>query len=222
MEVFLGLSLAAVAARAALRHFLPLRRKTVGPLSGRFNRRSVRGGVSRVVDAVRSSRRGGGEEGMVRRSPAMELLPLRGRRSRGRRRLLPVWYGSVGSFSCPDAASSFLQLAQGLAGRHRDRRRPAVVALEAKVVFGHGSASEREGSRRGCERVSVAVVVDLSGAPSTLVGVLMILTNALWRFGLPSPAWVVPVVQRSEFIQEFQERSKTHSFNCLFTGVMNL
>lgn len=202
--MFLGLSLAAVAARAALGHFLSLWGEAVGPLSGRFGWRDVGGGVSGVVslcgveggrDGVRR-RRGGGEEGVVRRSPAVELLPLRGRRPRGRRRLLPVWPGSAGSLSSPDVTRSLLHLAQGLAGRRGDGRRPAVAAVEAEVVFRHGSASERERSRRGGEGVSVAVVaaaVSLSGAPSTLLGLLMILINALWRSGLPPPARVVPV-----------------------------
>lgn len=133
---------------------------------------------------------------MVRRPPAVELLPLWGRRPRRGRRLLSV---GPGGFSSPDAAGSFLHLAQGLAGRHGDGRGPALAAVEAEVVFGHGPAPEREGSRGRSEGVSVMVVaaaIRLPGTPATLLRGLMVLTEALRRSGLTSPARVVPVMGR--------------------------
>lgn len=172
--------LAAAAPGAAVRRLGPLWREAVGPLPGLLRWRDVGGGVGLRRVGVRSSRRSRRrEQGVVGRTPAVELLPLGRRRSGRRRRLLPVLPGVAGGDT---AASSFLHLAQGLTGRRGDGRRPAVAVVEAEVVLRHGSSSERQrGWRRG-EGGSVVVITaaaaaGLSGAPPTLMEV--VLTDAL-------------------------------------------
>ncbi|TNN60032.1 hypothetical protein EYF80_029701 [Liparis tanakae] len=121
-------------------------------------------------------RRRGGEQGVVGRAPAVELLPLRGRRPRRRRRLLlPVMGGA--SPSSPASARSLLHLAQGPAGRRENGGRPA------EVVLGHGSSSQGEGGGRGgVGGVSGGIVV----APSTR----LLRAGLLWGSGVPPPAGV--------------------------------
>lgn len=133
---------------------------------------------------------------MVRCSPAVELLPLRGWWSWRRGCLLPVLPGNARCISTSHVA--FLHLTQGLAGCHGNRRGPALAAVEAEVVFGHGSTSEIKRSRRRCKGVAVVVIgaaVRVSEAPSRLVEELLVLTDVLWRSGLPPPTWVVPLGQ---------------------------
>lgn len=127
-------------------------------------------------EGVRSSG-GEGKEGVVRRPPAVKLLPLRWGRPRRRRRLPPA--------GRRDAAASFLHLAQR---RGAGRRGPAVAAVEAEVVLRHGPSPEPEGGRRRGTGVSVSgvsVAVVVSGSPLGLQG-------ALISTGVPSPSWVVP------------------------------
>lgn len=92
---------------------------------------------------------------------------------------------------------AFLHLTQGLAGCHGNGRGPTLAAVEAEVVFGHGSTSEIKRSWWRCKSVAVVVIcaaVCVSEAPSRLLEVLLVLTDVLWRSGLPPPAWVVPFV----------------------------
>lgn len=93
---------------------------------------------------------------MVRRPPAVELLPLGRGRPRRRGHLLPGWMRSGSG----DAASSFLHLPQR---RSADGGGPAVAAVEAQVVLRHRPPPERQGGRRGREGVSVAVAAVGSG-----------------------------------------------------------
>lgn len=130
---------------------------------------------------------------MVRRTSAVELLPLGGRRPR--RGFLPAPPGGA------RRASRLLHLAQHLAGGREQRRRPAVAAFEAQVIFRHGPSAEEERSRWGREGVSVSIIITAavrpSGVPlSLMVVLLLLLTEALRRPRLASPTWVVPEVKK--------------------------
>lgn len=92
---------------------------------------------------------------MVRRPPAVELLPLGRGRPRRRGHLLPGWMSPAGGRSRPSYCS-FLHLPQR---RSAEGGGPAVAAVEAQVVLRHRTSPEREGGRRGRVGVSVAVAV---------------------------------------------------------------
>lgn len=103
---------------------------------------------------------------MVRRPPAVELLPLGRGRPRRRGHLLPGWMSPAGGPSY--AARSFLHLPQR---RSAEGGGPAVAAVEAQVVLRHRPAPEREGARRGREGVAVAVAVVAVVEPGSLLRV---------------------------------------------------
>ena len=137
---------------------------------------------------------------MVRRPPAVELLPLWGRRPRrGRDLLLPDWPRLSAA-----AAAALVDLAQRLASRHGDGGRAAEVAagVVAQVVLRHCAAPQGEGARGGGGGGSGAVRARLLRGDG-LVGAVMMLrlrvvvmmrvrVNALQGYRVTPPPGVVP------------------------------
>lgn len=119
----------------------------------------------------------------MRSSSFVELLPFWRRGSGGRRHLSPHRFLRRG------VGQSLLRLAQGLTAGDGQRRRPAVVGVEAQVVLGHGPGAQRGGRGGGAVPVGVSVVVR-SVRPAALRGLGMI-----HRSGLPSSAGIVPLRQ---------------------------